>query len=121
MTIKDAIKQIENVRSICGPDSTAKVAYEMAIAALRAQEQTEKQPCFIVIHKNYAEGVDAYAFQTEDKALASIRQDARTMMAELEQQGYSPRCVGCAATEISVYVPDSDIYYDWACIPSHVE
>lgn len=123
MTTDEAIKKLGILRDKFG--LVLKDVPELCdtcVSALRAQQAAEKQECYIVIHHNYADGTDAYAFQTEEKAEASIRQDVDAVTAELEEQGYSPRrLLNLVGGEASVYVPDSDIYYEWQAVPSHVE
>lgn len=42
MTIEEAIKKIENLVSLCRPESKNREAYEMAISALRARQEAEE-------------------------------------------------------------------------------
>lgn len=124
MTLNEKIHVFENSRLVSEQFTQEAVtaSYVEALAALRAQQAAERKECYIVVHRNYADGTDAYAFQTEEKAEASIRQDVDAVTAELEEQGYSPRCLlNPLGGEASVYVPDSDIYYEWQAVPSHVE
>ena len=81
----------------------------------------EITPCFIVIHNNYADGLDAYAFRQEEDAVKSVSEDAETVMTELKDCGYEP-CIyktTCGHTEI--YALDRDIYYEWDIVPSQLE
>lgn len=70
--------------------------------------------CCIVVHSNYADGTDAYAFWKEDDAKKSVSEDAKMTMASLLEQGYINATLLKRPDEIEVYVPDTDIYYSWS-------
>ena len=46
--------------------------------------------CFIVVHRNFAEGADAYAYWSEDDAKKSINEDVATVVKSLTEEGYEP-------------------------------
>lgn len=71
----------------------------------------------VVIHSNYAEGMDAYIFEKKEDALKSIRADAETEMTNLKINKYSPILTESFDGEhLEVYVKDSNIYYEWSII-----
>lgn len=76
--------------------------------------------CFVVVHRNYAEGADAYAFWDENDAKKSVEDDAETIVEDLTAQGYEPVIVKNGWDTAEVYVPDSDIYYEWSIIVSAI-
>lgn len=77
--------------------------------------------CYIVLHQNYAEGGDAYAFYSKEQAKKELEADVRLTVQNLEQDGYSPVWLTDACDGHEVYVPDTDIYYEWSIIPSTIE
>lgn len=76
--------------------------------------------CFVVVHRNYADGVDATAFWTEADANAAVKDDVEMVVANLKEQGYGDRTriLEGAAGSREVYVADLDIYYEWEIIPT---
>lgn len=77
--------------------------------------------CFIVVHRNYAEGLDAYAFWSEDAARKSVRQDVDTEMKSLTEEGYEPTVSWKDDDNVEIKVAGGDIYYEWSVIISSVE
>lgn len=79
-----------------------------------------KAACFIVVHSNYADGTDAYAFWNEEDARKSILEDVDATVESLKESGYEVRCLE-RLDEWEVYVPDTDIYYEWSVEKSTIE
>lgn len=79
------------------------------------------QACFIVIHRNYADGTDAYAFWNEASARKSILDDVNITVRSLKDSGYKDVEVLERTDECEVYVPDTDIYYEWSVSTSSIE
>lgn len=77
--------------------------------------------CSIVVHSNYSEGTDAYAFYAEADARRSVDEDVGTVVKDLIEQRYEPKTLrnGCG-DNVTIYVPDSDIYYEWCIITSDI-
>lgn len=76
--------------------------------------------CFVVIHKNYAEGVDAYAFWGEEEAKKSVNADVDTEFKSLCDEGYNPVILR-RPSGATVRVNDTDIYYEWDILMSTIE
>ncbi len=76
---------------------------------------------FIVVHRNYADGMDAYAFWSEEAAKKSINADVDTVMRSLAEEGYEPIVLRYKPEEIEVYTSDRNIYYEWHIIISNVQ
>ncbi|NBJ88121.1 hypothetical protein [Acutalibacter sp. 1XD8-36] len=76
--------------------------------------------CFIVVHRNFAEGADAYAYWSEDDAKKSINEDVATVVKSLTEEGYEPTTLRDACDGVDVYVADSDIYYEWNIFRSSI-
>ncbi len=76
--------------------------------------------CLIVVHRNYAEGTDAYAFWDEKTAEKSVNADADTKVVSLCGEGYNP-VVLRRPNGVTVYVTDTDIYYEWEILKTTIE
>lgn len=76
--------------------------------------------CTIVVHRNYADGVDAYAFYHEDDAMRSVDEDVRTVERDLAEQGYESKTIRRGEGDVEIYAADGDIYYEWSVIPSEI-
>ncbi len=76
--------------------------------------------CYIVLHRNYADGSDAYGFWNEDEAKKSVNEDVDTVVKSLTEEGYNPTVLRCADDSVEVYVADSGIYYEWSITPSTI-
>ena len=76
--------------------------------------------CFIVVHRNYAEGTDAYAFWTEKWAKKSVNEDVNTEFTSLCNEGYNPIILR-RPSGATVYVNDTDIYYEWEILKTTIE
>lgn len=77
--------------------------------------------CFVVIHHNFVEGLNAYAFFNEEDAKKSVSADAETVLDALKKQGYESAKLDNAWNSKEVYVPDTDIYYSWTIIHSDIQ
>lgn len=76
--------------------------------------------CFVVVHRNYAEGTDAYAFWSERGAEKSVNADADTEFTSLSLEGYNPAVLR-RPSGATVYVNDTDIYYEWEILKTTIE
>lgn len=79
-----------------------------------------KEEIIVVIHSNYAEGTDAYAFRDEKMAERSVDADVETEVKSLTKEGYKPKILH-RPSGATVYVPDSDIYYEWEILKTTLE
>lgn len=79
-----------------------------------------KAACFIVVHRNYADGADACAFWNEEDARKSISEDIDVTVKRLKESGYEVKLLE-RLDEWEVYVPDTDIYYEWSVGQSTIE
>lgn len=81
--------------------------------------------CYIVIHKNYADGEDAYAFYKEEHARKSVEEDIKTVENDLTADGYKPltsrKIVGNDLVNAKVVANDGNIYYEWMIVPSDIQ
>lgn len=79
-----------------------------------------KQEIIVVIHSNYAEGRDAYAFWDKKTAQKSVDADVKTEVKNLTEEGRVPVTL-YNLNNVTVYVPDTDIYYEWEIINTTIE
>ncbi len=77
--------------------------------------------CYIVLHKNYEEGESAYAFYKKQDAEISVNEDAKTVERDLKEQGYLPVVLAGAYGNITIFVSNSDIYYEWSIAESDIQ
>ena len=78
------------------------------------------EECYIVVHRNYADGCMAHAFRNEEDARKDVEDDKRDIVKSLLDQGYTPRVTDVQDSS-EVYVPDSGIYYEWEIIGSSIQ
>lgn len=80
-----------------------------------------KQQIIVVVHSNYAEGTtDAYAFWDEKIAKESVNADVETEVKSLTEEGYKPAVLR-RPSGVTVFVPDSGIYYEWEILNTTLE
>lgn len=73
-----------------------------------------------MIHRNYAEGSDSYAFWNEDDARKSVNEDVDTVVKSLVEEGYEPTVLRNGLDSVEVYAADSNIYYEWEIVISDI-
>ena len=76
--------------------------------------------CFMVIDSSYDVGLNVYAFWNREDAEKSVREDAQTVMADLEEQGYERIEVLEGMGSTTIYVPDTGISYEWEIRESEI-
>lgn len=82
--------------------------------------QNQPSKCFMVIDSSYDVGLNVYAFWSHEDAGKSVREDAQTVMTDLEEQGYERIEVLEEIDSTTIYVPDTDIYYEWEICESEI-
>lgn len=76
--------------------------------------------CFIVVTRSYSEGLDAYAFFSEEEARRSVEGDVGIAAKNLLEAGYIPTIKRQDNDNVSVYVAGDDIYYEWSIVFSQI-
>jgi len=79
----------------------------------RRNRREECQKCYVVADSSYDIGLSTYAFWCEEHAKKSVQEDVETVKADLASQGYERVEVLEKIDGTTVYVPDTDIYYEW--------
>ena len=95
--------------------------YDSELNSCKFSREKEAKECYIIIHSNYAEGSDAYAFANMESARRSMKADVDVELRNLTDAGYRDIVKEESEDEASVYVRGLDIYYEWSIIPSHLE
>lgn len=92
-----------------------------ADGSLHTLEASEREKCFVVLHRNYADGDDATVYRSDGAAKAAIEEEKESVLAELRDRGYEPATLQFGTDGQDVYVKDTDIYYEWRIIETTVE
>lgn len=95
--------------------------YDSELNSCKFSREKEAKECYIIIHSNYAEGSDAYAFANMESARRSMKADVDVELRNLTDAGYRDIVKEESEDEAYVYVRGLDIYYEWSIIPSHLE
>jgi hypothetical protein len=75
---------------------------------------------FVVVHDNYAEGMDAYTYDSIDDAMRSVKADVKTETINLIESGYNVQTrFGDDGLFAEVSALDGNIYYQWKIISVH--
>lgn len=78
-----------------------------------------KEDCYIVEHRNYADAASVCAFRRAEDAKKEIEEDVSETVKSLSEQGHEVEILK-SFDRIEVYVPDSDIYYEWELFESSI-
>ena len=116
--LSEVINALDSLKE-SDPDEYCYYESVLEEAGFMAEDVHEKE-CFIVVHMNYMEGIDAYAFFKMEEAEKSISDDADTTMKDLSEQGYAPVRTKDAAGGAGIHVPDSGIYFEWSIVESTI-
>lgn len=86
----------------------------------RRNQPDERMKCYTVVDSSYDVGLSTYAFWYEEHAKKSIQDDVQTVKADLATQGYERIEVLEKTDSTVVYVPDTDIYYEWTICETEI-
>ena len=86
----------------------------------RRNQPDERMKCYTVVDSSYDVGLSTYAFWDEEHAKKSIQDDVQTVKADLAMQGYERIEVLEKTDSTVVYVPDTDIYYEWTICETEI-
>lgn len=76
--------------------------------------------CVIVVHRNYAEGLDAHAFFSEEDARRSVTEAVEGITDMLREEGYTPVLTENGWDNVEVFAAGGNIYYEWSIILSEI-
>jgi hypothetical protein len=71
---------------------------------------------FIVRCESFCDEDARKFFETKEEALGDVRDDAQGVFDELVEDGHDP-VITSGTDNMSVYVPDTSIYYEWHIKP----
>lgn len=77
--------------------------------------------CYIVVHRNYDEGLSANAYTDRESANLSVRQDVDMVYQSLVYQGYSDAARKIDHNHQEVVAARGNIYFEWTVIESTIE
>ena len=77
--------------------------------------------CVIVVHRNYAETLDAHAFFSEENARRSMMEAVEGIIDMLQEEGYAPKFSDNGWDNVEVSAAGGDIYYEWNIIISEIQ
>ena len=77
--------------------------------------------CVIVVHRNYAETLDAHAFFSEEDARRSMMEAVEGITDMLQEEGYAPKFSDNGWENVEVSAAGGDIYYKWDIIISEIQ
>lgn len=80
-----------------------------------------EQDCYIVLHRNYADGSYARAYWSADAAYKAVEDECQRISVMLQDTHYECRILKIGNDHTEVYAPDRDIYYEWDVVFSTIE
>lgn len=80
-----------------------------------------KQICYTVIFSSNSEALDVCSYWKESDARTNIRIDAETKIKSLIKERYKPVLSDFGDDYMKVYVPDTNIHYEWEVVSSSIE
>lgn len=86
-----------------------------------ANGKTVCEKCFIVTHRNYAEGTDACAYKSKEDAQEAVEEEVELVVESLSQEGRKPKVLRDMFGNPTIYVGGTDIYYEWEIVETHIE
>lgn len=95
--------------------------HSRGVAYLLHGPQKQPRKCYAVIDSSYDVGMNTYAFWSREDAEKSVRDDVQTVVASLKEEGYEHIEVLEQPDRTDVYIPDTDIYYEWSINEMEIE
>ena len=77
--------------------------------------------CTILVHRNYAEGMTASAYYSEEDARGRMTEDIESVIEKLRDEGYSPQTVENGWDHVEISAADENIYYEWNIIIAEIQ
>lgn len=68
---------------------------------------------YTVIFRCYSDGTTAMSFKERKDAVDFVKLESEGTCKDLIKQGYKPTSLKSSEEDIELYVPDTDIYYEW--------
>lgn len=77
--------------------------------------------CYTVVDTSYDVGINVYSFWRRQDAEQSIKDDVQTELTNLRETGRERIEVQETPEGAVVYVPDTDIYYEWTIVETDIK
>lgn len=71
-----------------------------------------REKIYTLVCRNYSDGVSTTSFHRLEDALVLVDLDSKGVEKELSKQGYVPKRIESYMC-VEIYVPNTDIYYEW--------
>lgn len=80
-----------------------------------------KQDCWIITYRNYMGDDGSWAFFNKEDAVKSVNEDYKDVFDALKKDGHDPKRYRDDEFYKELYVPNTDIYYEWRIEHSTIE
>ena len=94
--------------------------HSKGVAYLLYHAENRPNKCYTVIDTSYDVGINIYSFWRRENAERSIKDDVQTELTNLRKAGRERIEVQDTLDGATVYVPDTDIYYEWAIVENDI-
>ena len=95
--------------------------HSKGVAYLMYRTENTPRRCYTVIDTSYDVGVNIYSFWRREDAERSIKDDVQTELVNLREAGRERIEVQETLDGATIYVPDTDIYYEWAIVENNIQ
>lgn len=92
--------------------------YNEAIAVAETYEDSKNVARKMI---GYDVGINIYSFWRREDAERSIKDDVQTELVNLREAGRERIEVQETLDGATIYVPDTDIYYEWAIVENNIQ
>ena len=76
--------------------------------------------CYTVVDTSYDVGINVYSFWRRQDAEQSVKDDVQTELTNLREAGREQIEVQETPNGATIYVPDTDIYYEWTIMETDI-
>lgn len=95
--------------------------HSKGVAYLMYRTENTPRRCYTVIDTSYDVGINIYSFWRREDAERSIKDDVQTELVNLREAGRERIEVQETLDGATIYVPDTDIYYEWAIVENNIQ
>lgn len=95
--------------------------HSKGVAYLMYRTENTPRRCYTVIDTSYDVGINIYSFWRREDAERSIKDDVQTELVNLREAGRERIEVQETLDGATIYVPDTDIYYEWAIVENDIQ
>ena len=104
------------------PELVKAMEYAASFMEARPECGAKNRPpkCYTVIDTSYDVGIDVYSFWNKEDAERSVKDDVQTELANLREACRERIVVQETLDGATIYVPDTDIYYEWTIVETDI-